>query len=369
MTSRTKTTKKKVTISKEDTPCYFDTIRQQREEREEEENEKKAAEQRTIEFKERIARIKYRDTNYSQTIRQTIREENTENERPSRPSPNVPVDLSSLLAFIFPDNLQHPLAAARLFIYCDYGPLIDNQLRSGAGRSHTLAVWELDSMCLNAEREDIIKIFLHRARDFGVLTSKEHEAIVQQADGHLKKAKGKSMLPALTKADVVELMQELPRDEFGNLNFHDIQKKMAEYREWRIKEFKLVFPSIKGDTKPLKLVKVPVKYRARVSASVAPPTMFMKATGQTNADVIDQTNQYLSKYAYSIRELDDTSGKGLTANVRLLREVAPALPNERKDAKRIQPWESASMFKGTGLGSKVKAVASSSTWKRKTTIY
>lgn len=345
-----------------DTPCYYDTIKQQADEEDERKAATKAAEQRTIEFKERIARIKYRDTNFSQTL-------GTRGTEKEKPSPNVQVDLGDLLAFIFPDNLQHPLAAARLFTYCDYGPLINNELRSGPGRSHVLAVWELDSMCINVEREDIIKIFLHRAKDFGVLTSTEHEAIVQQADGHLKKAKGKSMLPALTKADVVDLMKDLPRDEFGMLNFHDIQKKMKEYREWRIKEFKLVFPSIKGDTKPLKLVKAPVVRKAKVSAAVAPPTMFMKATGQTNADVIDQTNMYLSKHAYKVRELDDTSGKGLTSNVRLLREVPPFVPNERKDLKKIKPWESASLSKGIGLGSKVKAVASSSTWKRKVTIY
>ena len=363
MTGRAKTLKS-LTFGEfgPDTPCYYDTTKQIAEEREEIENARKAAEQRTIEFKERIERIKYRDSNYSQTL-------GTGGTEKEKPSPNVQVDLGDLMAFIFPDNLQHPLAAARLFIYCDYGPLIDNQLRSGPGRSHVLAVWELDSMCLNVEREDIIKIFLHRARDFGVLTSVEHEAIVQQADGHLKKAKGKSMLPALTKADVVDLLKDLPRDEFGMLNFHDIQRKMRKYREWRIKEFKLVFPSIKGDTKPLKLVKAPVERKARVSAAVAPQTMFLKATGQTNADVIDQTNKYLSKHAYKIRELDDTSGKGLTSNIRLLREVPPFVPNERKDLKKIKPWESAALSKGIGLGSKVKAASSSSTWKRKATIY
>ena len=363
MSNRTKN-HKNVTFGEfgPDTPCYYDTIKQRREEMEEREFAEKTSRQKTMEFKERIARIKYRDTNYSQTIGMGGLER-------EKPSPNVQVDLSDLLAFIFPDNLQHPLAAARLFIYCDYGPLIDNQLRSGPGRSHVLAVWELDSMCINIEREDIIKIFLHRARDYGVLTSAEHEAIVQQADGHLKKAKGKSMLPALTKADVIELLKDLPRDEFGMLNFHDIQKKMEKYREWRIKEFKLVFPSIKGDTKPLKLVKPPLVRKSKVSSAVAPPTMFMKATGQTNADVIDQNNQYLSRHAYKIRELDDTSGKGLTSNVRLLREVPPFVPNERKDLTKIKPWESASLSKGTGLGSKVKATASSSTWKRKITLY
>ena len=79
---------------------------------------------------------------YSQTIRAPSLDSGP-------PSPNVEVDLNNLLAYIFPNDLQHPLAAARLFIYCENGPLIDNQLRSGPGRSHVLAIWELDSMCMN----------------------------------------------------------------------------------------------------------------------------------------------------------------------------------------------------------------------------
>ena len=127
-----------------------------------------------------------------------------------------------------------------------------------------------------------------------MLNSEEHEAIVQQADGHLKRAKGKSMLPILTKTDILDLLKDCKRDEFGNLNFHEIQKVVRDYREWRIREFKLVFPSIKGDTRPLHLVKAPVKRKARVSASCAPPTMFLRNTGQTNSDIIDQVITVLS---------------------------------------------------------------------------
>ena len=112
-----------------------------------------------------------------------------------------------------------------------------------------------------------------------------------------------------------------------------------------------------------------MKKHARVSAAVAPPTMFMKAVGNTNSDVIDQTNKFLSKHAYKIRELDDTSGIGLTANVRLLRDVPPFVPNERKDRQKISQWDGTSLFKGTGMGSMVKALPSASTWKRKSTIY
>jgi hypothetical protein len=146
----------------------------------------------------------------------------------------VSVNINDLMSFIFPSDLQHPLAAARLFIFCEYGPLIENQLRSGISRRHTLAVWELDAMCINAEREDVIKIFLHRSSDYGMLAAEEQEAIIQQADGHLKKAKGKSMLPVLTKNDFLTLLSELKRDEYGDVNFHEIQNVVAKYRHDRI---------------------------------------------------------------------------------------------------------------------------------------
>ena len=195
-----------------------------------------------------------------------------------------------------------------------------------------------------------------------------NQAIIQQADAHLKKAKGKSMLPVLRKEDVIGLLKDLPRDESGMINFHDIQSTVSKFRQDRIREYKLVYPSIKGDTKPLKLVKVPVEKKARVSSSCAPPTMFIHMKGNNNSGVIDQTNKYLSKYSYKIRELDDTSGVGLTQNVRLLREVEPCFYNERKDVDKLKPWDGTSCMKGSSLGSLVKAVPSSTSWIRKFTL-
>jgi hypothetical protein len=51
---------------------------------------------------------------------------------------SCPVDINELINFLYPNDLQHPLASARLFIFCEYGPLVDNQLRSGPARSHVL---------------------------------------------------------------------------------------------------------------------------------------------------------------------------------------------------------------------------------------
>jgi hypothetical protein len=67
--------------------------------------------------------------------------------------------------------------------------------------------YELDAMCTQYEREDVIQIYLHRASDMGMLSPAEEEAIIAQADGHLKAAKGKAMLPRLTKDDIYAIFQ------------------------------------------------------------------------------------------------------------------------------------------------------------------
>lgn len=293
------------------------------------------------------------------------------------------VDLEEILTFIFPTELQHPLAASRLFIYSEYGPLVNGELRSGPARRHILSVWELDCMCMQCEREDVIQIYLSRKRDFGILTSEEHESIIQQADNALKKAKGKGMLPALKKDDIILMFKHLQRNEDGLLSFHEIQKEVATFREHRIKEYKLMYPSIAAKPEPFAfetkcgaLTKRHQKRSARVSTSVAPATMFLHMKGQTNSEVLDTTNKYLNKFASKITDLDNQGGEGVTANVRLLRDVEPSTklyePKPRKkDGKtiKISKWDTECNMRGTGLGSMVNAVPSSTTWKRTTTTF
>ena len=116
--------------------------------------------------------------------------------------------LESLLDFVFPSSLQHPLAAGRLFCFALYGPLdIYGNIRTGPKGGRVLADYELEQMCMQLEKEDMLQIYLHRPRDMGLLTSKEQEQIISQADAHLKRAKGKAMLPVLTKQDVINLFR------------------------------------------------------------------------------------------------------------------------------------------------------------------
>jgi hypothetical protein len=50
-------------------------------------------------------------------------------------------DLESLVQFIFPSSLQHPLASGRLFAFAMYGPLDENLcIRTGAQVDPTVCV-------------------------------------------------------------------------------------------------------------------------------------------------------------------------------------------------------------------------------------
>ena len=118
------------------------------------------------------------------------------------------VNLEDVIDFIFPSTLQHPLAASRLICFGLYGPLnSENSLSTGPRGCHQLSVWELDSMCLQIEREDIMCIYLHDPNDMGMLSAQEQELLVSQADAHLRKAKGRAMLPPLSKQDIYDMFQ------------------------------------------------------------------------------------------------------------------------------------------------------------------
>jgi hypothetical protein len=275
--------------------------------------------------------------------------------------------------------------------------------------------YELDEMCQQYEREDVIQIYLHRASDMGSLSVAEEEAIIGQADGHLKRAKGKAMLPRLTKDDVYAIfqvcsaffcrlirrhsyqcsLQELPRDENVTVSFHEAQKLISQFRHNRIKNYKLVYPNLTTSSSAAKQQQTQMvgtadvrgtstmkkKVPSRVSENVAPATMFQRMKGNTNSDLIEQTTKFLSLNAYKISDFDSDAGAAdLAANARLLRKTDPRAATQRlADRQRTLPgkevvdsvtyWNSTATLKSTGLGSKVDAAASSSTWKRNSTLY
>jgi hypothetical protein len=305
------------------------------------------------------------------------------------------VRLDDILDFIFPSTLQHPLAAGRLFAYGLYGPLDeDKMLRTGFKGRHQLSVWELNEMCIQIEREDIISIYLHKKSDLGLLSSHEQESLVSQADAHLKKAKGRAMLPQITKQDIIQLFAEAPRDPRGLLSFHDLQKIIFDYRESRIANYKLVYPNLvtKQSNSASTLTLPPSRTRTgRVSSSVAPPTMFQKMKGNTNPEIIKQvppflllsltrlisrpqSSTFLNKHSFKICNLNPqsvTEEYAISSNVRLLREVEPRCPDPYRtlDGQPTRStWNDTCNVKGSQIGSLVKATPSSSTWKRTATL-
>jgi len=283
------------------------------------------------------------------------------------------ISVEGVFDFLFPKECQHPLVAGRLFAFGICGPLNEKgQLPSGISGKRVVMSYELDEMCMQFEREDILQIYLQNPRLMGLLSTKEQEAIIAQADGHLKREKGKALLPRLTKEQVYELFEDLPRNLNGLVSFHEMQKVIMDFRQERIKQYKLVYPSIGGkkknaegglpaitSTNPASSPSSSTRPNSRgsrsgsakrkhrkgcVSEIVACPTMFQKNKGLTNSDVVQTTTKFLSKYAYKITDIDNPAGSSATSNIRLLREIEPRC-KDPYEGKRPN-WEDRSMFKG-----------------------
>ena len=258
------------------------------------------------------------------------------------------INLEDIVIYCFPKGYQHPFSASRLIAFGMYGPLdSEGNLRTGYKGNRKVMDYELEEMCIQIERDDIASIYLHNKRDLGLLSSKQQESIIAQADAHLKKAKGKAMLPRLSKDDIRDLFRSTRRDEFGTMSFNDMQEVIVAFRENRIKQYKRVFPELGGAEDVDPDAPAPSIYGAvpartkkritgsyRVSTEVAPQTMFLKNQGLNNADMIAATTKSLAKYAYQINEIDATGDTGhLTYNVRLLRDVEPKCKDPYTDPK------------------------------------
>lgn len=92
-----------------------------------------------------------------------MKEGNASGDCPAAGKLDGKVDVQQLLDFIFPKSLQHPLSTGRLFAFAMYGPLdLDANLRSGHNGHRVVSTWEIDTMCLQFEREDLLQVGGHR---------------------------------------------------------------------------------------------------------------------------------------------------------------------------------------------------------------
>ena len=89
----------------------------------------------------------------------SVKEGSTSDDCPAPKKLDSKVDVQQLLDFIFPKSLQHPLSTGRLFAFAMYGPLDSNaNLRSGHNGHRVVSTWEIDTMCLQFEREDLLQV-------------------------------------------------------------------------------------------------------------------------------------------------------------------------------------------------------------------
>ena len=52
--------------------------------------------------------------------------------------------------------------------------------------------------------------------------------IVSQADHRLKAGKSRWLIPQITEAELLELVEDLPQDDQGRFSFHHLQKTIME---------------------------------------------------------------------------------------------------------------------------------------------
>ena len=299
------------------------------------------------------------------------------------------VDVEALIEFVFPPSLQHALSTGRLIAFGKFGPLTpDAKLRCGFRGSHVVQPHELNQMCRQFEREDILRIYLHKGQSPFSLSEEHAQDILAQADSHLKVAKGKAQMPQITQEEVRALFAELPMDEDGLICFHQAQDRIARYREEVIKRNKVIFPAVAAATTTqkqrgqqqgstmatsarrtmlAKTTRGAVAKKKVWAPDVAPATMFQYDKGLNNTEIAVRTTKLLTTRACAIADpADGNQASSLTSNVGLLREPTD-WRNSRRDPN-IPAFDRWCTVKGMGMGSYVKSAASRTTAKRRSTI-
>ncbi|KAG5192673.1 putative aspartyl protease family A01A [Tribonema minus] len=267
---------------------------------------------------------------------------------PRRRAKAARVFLDDLLKFIFPVHLQHPLSSGRLIVFGYYGPPVNGQLHSGQRGEHVVGDWELDSMCTTIDREDVLQVYVSDDRPLCELLAAQQEEIIAQST---------VTFPQITREQVIALFEGVPRGTDNAFSFHDVQKVVVAYRDRRVADGKIMYPSLAAHSKspPRKRAQSTEKgtataaqrqspisrgHKFKFSPDVAPATMFLKDKGlgdmematqrplhsiQTINEVLlltcmVQINKLLSTKAFKISSIEDGNNPSLTGNVRLIRE-------------------------------------------------
>jgi hypothetical protein len=146
-----------------------------------------------------------------------------------------------MLDFVFPVCDQYARSSARLTLVGLYGPLKEGKLKGGKNLLRYLTDLEIDTMCTQIEREDIVNIYV---KDHSKLSEGEQNDIIRQADFEFH-PKGKARLPQISKTDFYDLISkyliaaathDTSRD--GYISFHALQTVILRFRAKRINALK-----------------------------------------------------------------------------------------------------------------------------------
>ncbi|KAL4165413.1 hypothetical protein KRP22_014124 [Phytophthora ramorum] len=238
------------------------------------------------------------------------------------PTKSAAMGLEQLLSFLFPEHLQHPTSAGRLFVFALYGPLdAHSRLRSGEKGLHVVTDRELSTMSARMEREDILAVY-----GMCSLSQEEEEEVVRQVDHLLKR------FPQYSPRDIEALFAALPRDGDGLMSFHDMQRAVTKERLRRVVCMKERLQPALAEPVRNRFARALTRLTSASLVNGAPSSLFLKDIGATNVENATLVCRLLSTRAFQMCQMEDGNSPQLTQNVRLLR------PDKAQKLVERDPW-------------------------------
>ena len=157
----------------------------------------------------------------------------------------TPVTEAELISFLFPEGLQHPSSASRLFLFARYGPLVHGQIVGGSYKRHrALTKQELNDLIEQDEREELLALFLDPSVK-NSLTPEEAAGVIGETRAlpHVKDA-----LFNFTKHEVRAFLKALRLreglDEGAPLPFGVLSEAIEHEHEHRIEVLRHETPAL-----------------------------------------------------------------------------------------------------------------------------
>jgi len=231
------------------------------------------------------------------------------------------VDPEALFSFLYPPGQYHSKSTARLYVFAEFGPiLVKGRLCGGYKGQHLVTDQELDDMIKEMIREDILKVYVENQ----VLTRREQEEVIQQADSKFKQ------VPNYTRSQVEELLKTCGRGDEGEYLFHDLQRIVREDREKKLRERQKMYPDVKKKTLP--------------PGTFAHFKQDIKTKKIPDQELFIHTAKMLSRNSCKIAEVQDRNDPGLVQNTRFLRDDFSFY----RDNPSLPRWHQYAACKGKG---------------------